>query len=334
VQFRQGALGFLPTAKASNTSGTGGLNGAHDVIVALQWIQQHIYSFGGDRDRVTLFGHSSGGSLVCWLGASPLAAGLFSVCLPPAPTSSSLPLVADSSFGGVFRMPRVGSLTSCGSNAEAHRLREQHSEPGCADADAGGGLTGVGDPVGTVRWRQESAFARVWPSDQPQIHGLLECHDCGGREAPASVSWQLPLVFALGPPPCCVLVTEGEELTPWGGARVGCMQLKALPVQDLLSSWLDLRVESPLDPNSTAPVYWDATLAFIDGWVLEDWPMNVYAAGQANMQRVIVGVNSMDGILPMHSNNIDSIMTPDLQPGVSDQVHIPTRETYTSMLRK
>lgn len=84
LNFRLGALGFLPTREASNTSGTGGLNGAHDVIVALQWIQKHIHSFGGDRDRVTLIGHSTGGTLACILGASPLAAGLFSVCPSPS----------------------------------------------------------------------------------------------------------------------------------------------------------------------------------------------------------------------------------------------------------
>jgi len=102
----------------------------------------------------------------------------------------------------------------------------------------------------------------------------------------------------------------------WGGARVDRTQLKALPVQDLLDSWMDLRLGSPLDPNSTTPVYWDATLAFMDEWVLQDWPMNVYAAGQANMQRVIVGSNSMH-----------------YQPDFSDQIHIPTRETYTGFVR-
>lgn len=107
------------------------------------------------------------------------------------------------------------------------------------------------------------------------------------------------------------------------------MQLEALPAQDLLRSWLDLRQDSPLDPSNTAPIYWDATMAFIDGWVLQDWPMNVYAAGQANMQRVIVGVTSMDGVLPFRGN--DSIT---LQPGFSDQIFIPTRETYTDFVRR
>jgi carboxylesterase type B len=38
LNFRMGVLGFLPTRnlEGSNVSGTGGLNGMHDVIVALQ----------------------------------------------------------------------------------------------------------------------------------------------------------------------------------------------------------------------------------------------------------------------------------------------------------
>jgi len=33
-----------------------------DQVVVLRWIRDHIAAFGGDRDRVTLFGESSGAS--------------------------------------------------------------------------------------------------------------------------------------------------------------------------------------------------------------------------------------------------------------------------------
>lgn len=94
LNYRLGALGFLPMRKASNTSGSGGLNGVYDVIVALKWIQLHIDSFGGDPHRVTVFGHSAGGSVACMLGASPLAAGLFSVCPSPSQPSPRRRLLA------------------------------------------------------------------------------------------------------------------------------------------------------------------------------------------------------------------------------------------------
>lgn len=42
-----------------------------DVILALQWIQKNIRSFGGDPTRVTIFGQSSGGVMVSALAMSP-----------------------------------------------------------------------------------------------------------------------------------------------------------------------------------------------------------------------------------------------------------------------
>ena len=57
--------------------GNGGANGMHDQIVALQWVQRNIARFGGDPERVTIFGESSGGSSVCTLVVSPLATKLF-----------------------------------------------------------------------------------------------------------------------------------------------------------------------------------------------------------------------------------------------------------------
>ena len=41
--------------------GGGGMNGFHDVIVALQWLRDNVGAFGGSPDEVTLFGQSSGG---------------------------------------------------------------------------------------------------------------------------------------------------------------------------------------------------------------------------------------------------------------------------------
>ena len=54
--YRLGALGFLVSTK----DGLFGNNGLHDQKVAIQWVQDHIHNFGGDPDRVTLFGESAG----------------------------------------------------------------------------------------------------------------------------------------------------------------------------------------------------------------------------------------------------------------------------------
>lgn len=48
-----------------------------DQIMAMQWVQDHIHHFGGDSERVTLFGQSSGAASVNLHQFSPLSNGLF-----------------------------------------------------------------------------------------------------------------------------------------------------------------------------------------------------------------------------------------------------------------
>uniref|UniRef100_A0A182MX45 Carboxylic ester hydrolase n=1 Tax=Anopheles culicifacies TaxID=139723 RepID=A0A182MX45_9DIPT len=68
IQYRLGALGFLSTM--SNT--IPGNAAMHDIILALKWVQDHIADFGGDPQRVTVFGQSAGAAATSALLYSPL----------------------------------------------------------------------------------------------------------------------------------------------------------------------------------------------------------------------------------------------------------------------
>jgi carboxylesterase type B len=79
VNYRVGLFGFLahPALIRDSAEGSAGNYGLLDQLAALRWVRENIAGFGGDRDRVTVFGVSAGSASISLLLVSPLAAGLF-----------------------------------------------------------------------------------------------------------------------------------------------------------------------------------------------------------------------------------------------------------------
>jgi len=79
INYRLGALGFLALPQLTEESGHGssGNYGLLDQQAAMRWVQSNISAFGGDPERVTIFGESAGAMSVCAQMTSPLSKGLF-----------------------------------------------------------------------------------------------------------------------------------------------------------------------------------------------------------------------------------------------------------------
>lgn len=77
--YRLGAFGFFvhPALSRESAHHVSGNYGHLDQVAALRWVRQNIAHFGGDPDRVTVAGQSSGALDICNLMASPVASGLF-----------------------------------------------------------------------------------------------------------------------------------------------------------------------------------------------------------------------------------------------------------------
>ncbi|XP_060923559.1 para-nitrobenzyl esterase [Limanda limanda] len=114
--YRLNAFGFLALemlreGSPTNTSGNYGLM---DQIAALKWIQKNIHSFGGDPERVTIFGQSSVWSLM----TSRLAKGLFQAAVDMSgPYVREVPLKQAESDNLVFL-----KNTKCGDVSCVRRL--------------------------------------------------------------------------------------------------------------------------------------------------------------------------------------------------------------------
>lgn len=79
INYRLGVFGFLahPELTSESPQHSSGNYALLDQIAALQWVKRNIARFGGDPQRVTIWGQSAGAFSVNDLLASPLAAGLF-----------------------------------------------------------------------------------------------------------------------------------------------------------------------------------------------------------------------------------------------------------------
>jgi para-nitrobenzyl esterase len=79
VNFRLGILGGMghPQLSQESPHKVCGNYGMLDMIAALKWVRANIAAFGGDPEKVTLCGQSSGAHAVHSLTTSPLAKGLF-----------------------------------------------------------------------------------------------------------------------------------------------------------------------------------------------------------------------------------------------------------------
>ncbi|PWY90577.1 cholinesterase [Aspergillus sclerotioniger CBS 115572] len=73
ISYRLGTQGFL----ALNDGKTNGNFGLADQIAALDWVRQNVEVFGGNPDRITIFGQSAGAASVRAMLASPKAKGKF-----------------------------------------------------------------------------------------------------------------------------------------------------------------------------------------------------------------------------------------------------------------
>jgi para-nitrobenzyl esterase len=123
MNYRLGVFGFLATPELSKESGhnASGNWGLLDQIACLQWIRNNIAAFGGDPDRVTIFGQSAGGGSVLLLCSSPLAKGLYhrAIC----ESGARFPSDPDLRRLSVSWRPLEDAETAGAHYAEAHGAR-------------------------------------------------------------------------------------------------------------------------------------------------------------------------------------------------------------------
>ncbi|XP_026843478.1 glutactin [Drosophila persimilis] len=161
VRYRLGPFGFLSTM-SDDMPGNAAVS---DIILALKWVQKHISSFGGDPQRVTLFGQVGGAALVNVLTLSPaVPAGLFHQVIYQSGTALSPAFITDTPLAatkdiariaGCKQLAKVESLNKCLVRLNATMLLAAFSIHGEDKPSLSGGAYGgvqlvIGGPSGIL----------------------------------------------------------------------------------------------------------------------------------------------------------------------------------------
>ncbi|XP_052023010.1 pyrethroid hydrolase Ces2a-like isoform X2 [Apodemus sylvaticus] len=124
IQYRLGILGYFSTGDQHATGNWGYL----DQVAALRWVQKNIAYFGGNRDRVTIFGGSAGGTSVSSHVVSPMSKGLFHGAIMQSGVALLPDFISDTSEV-VYKV--IANLSGCeakDSEALMHCLRAKNKQ--------------------------------------------------------------------------------------------------------------------------------------------------------------------------------------------------------------
>ncbi|MHC1743240.1 MAG: carboxylesterase family protein [Syntrophobacteraceae bacterium] len=170
INYRLGPLGFLvhPLLSKESEHAVSGNYGLLDQIAALGWVQRNIAAFGGDPDRVTLFGQSAGSRSVSLQMISPLSAGLFHGAIAqsggPIIGSQFLSPLFNGDMAGVAVMgQRLATMLGC-DKAEERAIRDRWFQ-----VSVFGFQTGGFSPLSLT---PETRYPTPWQWQTTNGHGL------------------------------------------------------------------------------------------------------------------------------------------------------------------
>jgi para-nitrobenzyl esterase len=109
VNHRLNIFGYLHLADLGGEKWAQATNvGVQDLVAALAWVRDNIENFGGDPERVTIFGQSGGGGKTTTVMAMPAARGLFHRSIAQSGSAIRGASASDASAGAERFLAKLG----------------------------------------------------------------------------------------------------------------------------------------------------------------------------------------------------------------------------------
>jgi len=133
INHRLNIHGFLDLSDYGPQYASSANVGMLDIVAALEWVRDNISNFGGDKDNVTIFGQSGGGTKVITLMAMPSAKGLFHRAISQ---SNSIVQVATHAYATQYTALVLADLNITKENiAELHKVKPVRLQDALAVAE-------------------------------------------------------------------------------------------------------------------------------------------------------------------------------------------------------
>jgi para-nitrobenzyl esterase len=250
INYRLGVFGFFAHPELSTESGhhASGNYALLDQIAALQWVQKNIAAFGGDPNRVTIFGESAGSWAVNALMASPLAKGLFQRAIGES--------------GGLFSPMK----TLAEAEKEGEKLASILTQIPAADGKVEGGQS-VAPPSTLKALRAKPAEELLKAADSETVRTIVD-----GRVLPQDVA----TIFTQGKQNDVPLIVgynadEGTALAPQGANMKALMFIGG--VHQRYGSQADalLKVYPAGSDEQAVSSFYSAYRDQVFGWEMRTW---------------------------------------------------------------
>ncbi|XP_030752570.1 venom carboxylesterase-6-like isoform X3 [Sitophilus oryzae] len=118
--YRLGVFGFLST-NDSTASGNWGLK---DQVLALQWTKENIKYFGGDPEKITIFGQSAGAASVSYMLQAPQTKGLYRAAIMQSGHSLCLWSLTRNARNTAFQLGLLLGVSASDSDELISQLRD------------------------------------------------------------------------------------------------------------------------------------------------------------------------------------------------------------------